>query len=108
MQEAVRLKLLLDNSKTILRQAKALGLHLSDCVVSFDLRYCPPIIMTESYTDWFNDPELKKVFEETRPKENIMCVYFSSIFYGELDEDGYIPWVVMKRFFPHEWLKNKK
>ena len=105
-QTMIQLKLLLDSSETILNQAKALGLHLSDCVVSFDLRYCPPTIEVKKYTYWFNEPELKKAFEESRSKENITCVYFSSIFYGELDENGYNPRLVMKRFFPHERLKQ--
>jgi len=104
----IQLKLLLDHSETILNQAKALDLHLSDCVVSFDLFHCPPTIKTKSYTVWFNKPELKKAFEETRSKENIMCVYFSSIFYGELDEDDEIPVLQMQKLYPHEWLTNKK
>ena len=35
-----QLKLFLDNSETILSQAKQLGLPLHDCVVTFDLRQC--------------------------------------------------------------------
>ena len=77
---------------------------LSDCVVEFDLRECPPTVKVQDYSEHFL--ELVKSFEQTRSKENITCGYCSYIFDGELDEDGDTPSLIMQRMFPHEWLTN--
>jgi len=105
----IQLKLLLDNSETILSQAKALDIHLSDCVVSLDLRYCPPTIGVKKYTHWFDTPEEKRGFEETRSKENITCIYFSHIFFNrESDEDdGTIPVFQIQKLYPLKWLTKQ-
>ena len=101
----IQLKLLLDNSETILSQAKALDLHLSDCVVSLDLRYCPPTIGVKKYTHWFDTPEEKRGFDETRSKENITCISFS---HRESDEDdGTIPVFQIQKLYPSEWLMKQ-
>lgn len=92
----IQLKLFLDHSDTILTQAMTLGIPLYDCVVRFDLRECPPTVTTKSYTEWFDTQESMKGFEESRSKENIMCVYKSNVFYGEDESDL----VGIQRFFP--------
>jgi len=104
-QTMIQLKLFLDNAEGILKQAEAMELPLYDCVVTFDLRVRPPttFFMTH-YTVWCNTPELKKWYEETRSKENIMCVYCSSMFYEELLDEGKFPRLIIRRLFPHEWL----
>jgi len=71
----IQLKLFLGNAEDILRQAKALDLHLSDCVVCFDLCKCPPTVVVEDYKENFLKTEAVKGFEETRSKENITCDY---------------------------------
>ena len=45
----IQLKLFLDNAESILRQANALDTPLHDCVVSFDLRECPPTVEVDKY-----------------------------------------------------------
>jgi len=104
----IQLKLLLDNSEDILRQAEALELPLYDCVVCFDLCKCPPTFVVDDYKENFLKTEAVKGFEETRSKENITCDYYSQIFNGEFDEDGDAPRLCTQRLFPHEWLTNKK
>jgi len=105
----IQLKLFLDHSETILTQAKGLDIPLYDCIVMFNLRYCPPTIEVKKYTDWFETSAEQRGFDETRSKENVTCLYSSFIFNGELDEDdGAIPVLQMQRFFPHEWLTNEK
>ena len=105
----IQLKLFLDDAKDILRQAKNLDIPLHDCVAKFDLRQCPLMIEVYKYTEFYDTPELKQDFEESRSNKNITCVYYSYIFNGEeLDEDGDIPRLIMQRFFPHKWLTEKE
>ena len=104
----VQLKLLLDNSEDILRQAEALDLPLYECVVCFDLCECPPTVVVEECGENFLNPEALKGFKKTRSKENITCDYYSYIINGELDEDGDVPRVNMQRLFPLKWLTKKK
>ena len=47
----IQLKLFLDNTETILVQAKRLGIPLHDCVVLFDLRDCPVTVIVEDVND---------------------------------------------------------
>ena len=98
----IQLKLFLDNSETILTKVKALG------IVSFDLQKCPPAIEVDSYTTFIVFLEEKKLFEKSRSKENITCVYNSSIYHGELDDKEQVPRLVIQRLFPHEWLKKQR
>ena len=100
----IQLKLFLDNAETIQSQVEVLGIPLCDCVVRFDLRWCPPKIETKSYTEFYKTPEELMGFESSRSKENIRCVYLSSLYVGDSEEEGFI---AMQRFFPHEWLTNK-
>ena len=97
----VQLKLFLDKSETILRQAKALDLPLYDSVVGLDLRHCPPVVTISKYTEYFCSEESRKGFEETRSKENVSCVYFSDIYNGIVDESGAVPNLQIHRLFPH-------
>lgn len=78
----IQLKLFLDNSETILRQAEALGLPLYDCLVCFDLRCCPLTIKILSPSVLCKNPERMKGFEETLSKKNITCMYNSYILNG--------------------------
>jgi len=96
----IQLKLFLDHSETILRQAEALDIPLCDCVVKIDLRYCPPRVAIKCYTEFCQAPEHRMGFEESRSKDNIMCIYASSLFIVGYSEDR----LAMQRFFPHEWL----
>ena len=105
----IQLKLFLDNSEAILSQARELNIPLHDCVVQFDIRYCPPTVETKRYTEYGgNSPKEMKCFEDTRSKENITCTYISWIYHGYMDEDGDQPMLLMQKFFPHEWLSTKK
>ena len=104
----IQLKMFLDNSETILTQVKALGIPLHDCIVSFDLQKCPPAIKVDSYTTFIAILQEKKLFEKSRSKENITCVYNSSIYHGELDDKEQVPRLVIQRLFPHEWLKKQR
>ena len=122
----IQLKLFLDNSDTILSQAKALGIPLYDCIVTFDLCECPIKIMTVAYTHnrnvytdcdcasckfgYFESEEERKGFEASRSKENITCTFVSSTFIGDnvLDQDGkLVEDLHTQKLFPHEWLTNK-
>ena len=103
----IQLKLFLDHSETILKQASSLNIPLCDCVVTFDLRDCPFTIATVRYTIHYDSAELEKAFDGSRSKDNITCIYWSNVYNGELDEDGDIPILEMQRFFPHEWLWKK-
>ena len=89
----IQLKLFLDHSETILNQVKDLGIPLCDCAVGFDLSECPPLVLTKSYIDWLDTPELQKVFEDSRSKMNITCLYFAKFYDGDLtlNEEGEIP-----------------
>ena len=94
----LQLKLFLDHSGLILTQAKALDIPLWDCVVRFDLRNYPPTMTILNYTDQFDKAETRIGFEKSRSKDNITCLYYSSIYIG--DRKGY----VRQRLFPHKWL----
>ena len=104
----MQLKLFLDHSETILKQARHLDIPLWDCIVGFDLRECPPTVKTWSCNEFFLTPRVKRGFEGSRSTENITCLYSSYVYNGELDEDGGIPILRMQRFFPHEWLSTKE
>jgi len=105
----IQLKLFLDNSETILSQAKALNLPLYDCVVDFDLCKCPSTVRVVDYREDFNVAEERKGFENSRSKDNITCDFYSRLITdnGEYDEDGDIPRLSIQRLFPHEWLRKK-
>jgi len=95
----IQLKLFLDNSDTILNQAISLGIPLSDCIVDFDLRKCPPTIEVKKYTDIYI-----AAFKETMARDRILCTYSSSVYNGESDESNLVPVITMLRLFPHIWL----
>ena len=95
----IHLKLILDNSENIMTQAKGFGIPLGDCVVHFDLRECPPGVMVFKYTNSICSADDIEVFEKSRSKDNIMCVYHSNIYIRGVEEE-----LAMQRFFPHEWL----
>jgi len=78
----IQLKLFLDNSKAILSQARELNIPLHDCVVQFDIRYCPPTVEVMRYSEHSNSPEGIKCFEDTRSREDITCIYISWIYHG--------------------------
>jgi len=80
----IQLNLFLCYSDTILNQVEALDIPLYDCVVQFNLCECPPTAEVAKCT-WLT-PEQKKGFEETRSKENIMCVYASIFHFGDSKE----------------------
>ena len=103
----VQLKLFLDNSDTILTQARSLNTPLYDCLVEFDLRESPPTTDVVKYTDVYEKPEHIKKFEETRLKENITCNYCTNFYRGELDEEEQVPRLIMRRLFPLEWLMKQ-
>ena len=99
----IQLKLLADNSDTILSQASSLKIPLCDCVVRFDLRECPLTVLVVRYTDVCVTPEQIEIFEKTRSKENITCSYCTNFFHRGNSEDK----IVMQGIYPHEWLVNK-
>jgi hypothetical protein len=111
----IQLKLFLDNSETILSQAKVLNLPLYDCIVVFDLRRFLTRVEVKKYTDHYM-PKAAKGYRKTRSKENITCIYDSYIFNGTYaakdDEDKrqiyYVPKLSLQKMFPHEWLLNQK
>ena len=103
----IQLKLFLDNSTTIQSQARSLGVPLFDCVVHFDLSKCPLSVEVQMYNDYYESQEEITGFEEGRSKENITCIYLSSIFNGELLSDEMTPLIAMQRFYPYEWLSKK-
>ena len=100
----IQLKLFLANAGIILNQASHLGIPLYDCIVQFDLNYCPPTVVTMNYTEYFVSSKSVKSFEESRSKENITCVYISNIYNGELDGLESIPKLSMQKLFPCEYL----
>ena len=100
----VHLKLFLDNSETILSQAEGLGIPLYDCVACFDLRACPITVVIAKYTDFHQDSSWWKGFEDSRSKENIMCVY-SHIFVQDESNELLLQ---MQRMFPHAWLLKQQ
>ena len=97
----VQLKLLVDNSDTILSQARSLNIPLYDCLVKFELRDCPPTVSVYKYTKLYVTPEQIKKFEETRSKENITCTYCTNWFGGDSEDR-----LVMQGFYPHECLSK--
>jgi len=99
----IQLKLFLDNARIILSQARGLDTPLYDCIVTFDLRECPPIVTTRRSSFIFDTPQ-RKGFEESRSIENITCVYHSFSYNGELDGKGEVQLFDIQRLFPHEWL----
>jgi len=99
----IHLKLLADNSDTILSRASSLNIPLCDCVVKFDLRKCPTMIEVHKYTKSCTKPAQKTRFEESRSKENITCAYCTYFDGGDFEHRV----VVMQRFFPHEWLSKQ-
>jgi len=98
----IQLKLFLDNSEAILDQAKGLGIPLHDCIVAFDLSQCPPALKIEKHTAAFSSQDNIEGFEESRSKDNIMCVYQLDICIGKRKS-----FVAMQRHSPHEWLKKQ-
>ena len=98
----IQLKLFLDHSETIIRKAEALDIPLCDCVAMFDLRDCPVKVEVKKYTYVYEKPEEKRGFEEKRSKENITCLYYSSIYIGKLKDV-----LIMQRFSPHKWLMKQ-
>ena len=95
----IQLKLFLDHSETILIHAKGLDIPLCDCVVYFGLRDSPLTVEVKDYMTVFGSRCALEGFQKSRSKDNIMCVYYSTIYSGEL-----IDGVAMQRFFPLEWL----
>ena len=81
----IQLKLFLDNSDVILSQASSMDIPLCDCVVLFDIRDCPPTVITKCRT------------KSSRSEENIMVGYFSFMYSGQLNTIGGL---VMQRLFP--------
>ena len=96
----VQLKLFLDNSELILSQIKELGTPFCDCVVRFDLRYCPPMIFVTNDNEDCTVPETKKGGETSRSEENITCGYICA-FNGESAPKSDL---YMQRLFSHAWL----
>ena len=85
----IQLKLFLAHSETIRNRACELNIPLCDCVVSFDLRECPPLV------------EFHRV---SSSEGNITCVYISSFYNGQINDSDKIPCVIMQRLFPAERL----
>ena len=79
-----------------------MNIPLCDCVVIFDLRRCPLTVEIEKYTTALESEDDIEGYEESRSKENIMCVYHSNIYIRGAEEE-----LAMQRFFPHEWLKKQ-
>jgi len=102
----IQLKLFLDNAETILSEAISLDLDLCDCVVAFDLSYCPLHVSVMKYTTYYNITGMREGFEKSRSKDNITCVYHSRVCIRELDKGYYT--LAMQRLFPNEWLISKE
>jgi len=99
----IQLKLFLDHSETILSQASSLDIPLYDCIVKFELRHCPPTIEVKKYTEFYdNFDEQMLGFVDSRSRDNIICVYYSQIYSGELKDC-----VAIQRLFPHEWIMKQ-
>jgi len=103
----IQLKLFHDHSETILSQVSLLDIPLYDCVVYFDLKIYPLVVKVKKWTEFYNNPILKRGFEGSRSKKNITCIYYSYLFDGNLVE-GQIPKLQMQRLFPHELLSKKQ
>lgn len=76
----IQLKLLVDNSDTILSQASSLKIPLCDCVVRFDLRECPLTVLVVRYTDVCVTPEQIEIFEKTRSKRTLHVLTAQTFF----------------------------
>jgi len=81
----IQLKLFRDHSATIVAQAKLLNIPLCDCIVTFDLHHCPPLVQLGSKKD---------VDDDTPWTKNITCMFISPN-YCEGDESK----LVMQRWF---------
>ena len=81
----IQLKLFRDHSATIVAQAKLLNIPICDCIVTFDLRHCPPLLKIGSKKD---------VGDDTSWTKNITCMFISPNF-CEGDESK----LVMQRWF---------
>ena len=89
----VQLKLFHDYAKVIVDQASSLDIDLSDCVVRFDLRECPPSVTVVHYTKHFETSRERKGFEGSRS-----CFYNSEVYNGSLPEcDTDDPDLIMQR-----------
>ena len=117
---SIQLKLFLDNSGSIINQANSMNVPLYDCVVHFDLRFCPPSVDVEcsklrnisnqikAGSLRVTDQKGKNIEEECiRSKENIICTYHSYKYYEEIDEENEEKRVTMTRSFPHKWLTDE-
>jgi len=106
----IQLKLFLDHSATILEQAKSLNIPLYDCIVKFELRYCPLKVTTHHYTELYDDESVgKKQYEASRSEKNITCMFSSHNFIGGMTNHlGKSAVLGMQRLFPCEWLTDKK
>jgi len=103
-QTMLHLKLFLNNSETILSRAKELNLPLHDCAVAFNLSKCPPEVRIGKYSDKIKE-ETRIGFEKSRTKENITCLFYSPLYYGDLRLGEHK--LFQQRLFPHEWLTKK-
>ena len=100
----VQLKLFLDNAQTIMSQAKAMGVPLSDCLVIFSNLNELPLVETKKIDDYYQTPEEKKGFEASRYEKNITCLYYLYLSDGHLGKNGDPEQLVMQRLYPYEWL----
>ena len=82
----IQLKLFLESTETIIRQASSLDVPLHDCIVSFNLSECPPKV------------EVKRQTWNSQSKDNITCV-FRTYLYNE----GNVQKHSMQRLFPIEF-----
>ena len=63
---------------------------------------CPATVTIKNYIELYDDPELKRDFEDSRSKENITCIYRSCTYISSVCDD-----LIMQRLFPHEWITAK-
>ena len=60
-----------------------------NCIVEFDLRSQMKMpVKVEVYTDYFDNPDGRKWFEDIRAREKLVCVFNSYIFIGEQYSNG--------------------
>ena len=100
----IQLKLLLDQSKSILGQARSMNVSLYDAVVIFDLRSYPRTVEVKKYADFYSSIGRGNWLDDSQSKDNITCIYLSNWFEGGLDNHANVPCLVMQRLFPHKWL----
>ena len=103
----IQLKLFLDNSNMILSQASSLDIPLYDCIVLFYLSQCPLGVQRYTHSEFYKSQEESRGFEEGRSKENIVCMYRSNVYNGELLSSGESPFIWVNRIYPLEWLTKK-